>query len=438
MNVDQISSPLRSYSREHLSPSTEERTFVSRVYAEVCAVLGVNNCIMIGSFARFTAVTPIHDLDVLYVLGHWNGRPDPTDNLMHLERELRSRLKNPTHYQFKVVPQTHSITISFLENGKEVFAVDIVPAYVAGTNEFGLDTYVVPEIISRGHAARAVRYQELAKSHEQMTWIKSDPRGYIEVAKRENQRNEDFRKAIKIGKGWKSAVKRENVECKLKSFHLEQIITAEFIANPQISIFQALYKVFCDLPKHIARAQIRDRADNTRLIDQYIIDLSDKERRLIIAARDRFLIDLERFDELDGVENLLSGELHYRASATETYLFDNQIPVLLDDDEILKIEGFALVRDGFRSTVLDEEGLIQVDRKIRFSIAKTTGADIYKWKVKNDNSSPEPRGEITNHKTQNDPESTKYNGDHFVECYAIKDGVCVAKARQKVRLRRFA
>jgi hypothetical protein len=199
-----------------------------------------------------------------------------------------------------------------------------------------------------------------------------------------------------------------------------------------------LFKVFCDLPKHIARARIRDRADSTRLIDQYVDDLSDNERRIIVAARDKFLIDLERFDELEGVEDLLSGELHYRASSAETYLFDGHIPVLLDDDEVLKIEGLALVRDGFRSTVLDKDGFINVDRRIRFSIAKTTGADLYKWKVKNDNSSPEPRGEITNHKTQNDPETTKYNGDHFVECYAIKRGVCVAKARQNVRLRRFA
>jgi len=438
MNADQISSELRTYSHEHLSPSQEERSFVSRVYEEVCAVLGANNCIMIGSFARFTAVTPIHDLDVLYILDRWTGRPDPTDNLRQLERELRGKFKNPTSHQLKVVPQTHSITISFLEMGEEVFAVDIVPAYITGTNEFGLDTYMVPEIISRGHTARAIRYQELAKAHEQMTWIKSDPRGYIEIAKRANQRNDDFRKAIKIGKGWKGAVKRENDDFKLKSFHFEQIITAEFITNPQLTIFEVLFKVFCDLPKHIARAQIRDRADSARFIDQYINDLSDKERRLIIAARDRFLIDLERFDELDGVDNLLGGELHYRANTAETYLFDSQVPVLLDDDEILKIEGLALVRDGFRSTVLDKEGFIQVDRKIRFSVAKTTGADIYMWKVKNDNSSPEPRGEITKHKTQNDPESTKYNGDHFVECYAIKRGICVAKARQNVRLRRFA
>src|SRR5262249_51798430 len=160
--------------------------------------------------------------------------------------------------------------------------------------------------------------------------------------------NADFRKAIKIGKGWKSAVKRAIDGMKLKSFHLEQIITAEFKANPQITIFDALFKVFCDLPTHIAQPRIRDRADNTRFIDQYVSDLTDKERRLIIAARDQFLIDLERIDELGGVDALFSGELHYRAGREEEYLFDSGVPTLVDDDEVLRIQGLALVRDGFR------------------------------------------------------------------------------------------
>ncbi|NIT99702.1 MAG: hypothetical protein GWN01_01780 [Nitrosopumilaceae archaeon] len=74
-----------------------------------------------------------------------------------------------------------------------------------------------------------------------------------------------------------------------------------------------------------------------------------------------------------------------------------------------------------------------MDRKIEFRISTDdTGADLYKWKVKNDDSSEEPRGEISDHHTKNDPESSKYRGNHYVECYAIRDGVCIAKARQNV------
>lgn len=65
-----------------------------------------------------------------------------------------------------------------------------------------------------------------------------------------------------------------------------------------------------------------------------------------------------------------------------------------------------------------------------------------KWKIKNTGSEAEEkdalRGEIiddlgghTRH------ESTLYEGEHYVECYVIKDGVCVAKAHLEVPIGRF-
>ena len=94
-------------------------------------------------------------------------------------------------------------------------------------------------------------------------------------------------------------------------------------------------------------------------------------------------------------------------------------------------------RDGFRPFELDAAGLINVERRIDFSadVYAPYGIDALKWKVKNDNESPEPRGEITDHKPRNNPERTKYRGAHYVECYAIKEGRCVARARQNVVLK---
>ena len=58
--------------------------------------------------------------------------------------------------------------------------------------------------------------------------------------------------------------------------------------------------------------------------------------------------------------------------------------------------------------------------------------DLYKWKVKNDDACIQPRGEISDHKTLRHPEYTQYKGKHFVECYAIRNGICIATARQNV------
>jgi hypothetical protein len=440
MKKNDLNAALRRHAMEKLSPTPEERKFVTDVYAAIQAVLGEANCIQIGSYPRFTAVTPLHDLDVLFRLGRWTGGPaNPGPALASVESDLRAKFRNPTKHTLRVVRQTHSISIVFLDRDKEVFAVDVVPAYPVGTNEFDDATYMVPEIAAMPHGRRAIRYNELLKSAGSMTWIKSDPVGYIAVAKRLNDQNEDFRKSVKFVKGWKHALKSNHPELNLKSFHVEQLLTASFVARPQITAFDAVFEFFCELPQNLSNPKIRDRADSTKFIDDYVRDLTVADRSVIREARDRFLIDLENIDEHGDVGRLLTGERHRRVHPTEEYLFDKKIPVLIDPSEQLMIQGEVLPRDGgFRGYILDKIGLIKIDRKIRFSIAKfTVGAEIYKWKVKNDDGCSEPRGEITDHQTRNHPESTRYSGKHYVECYALKNGVCVARALQNVHLERF-
>jgi hypothetical protein len=119
----------------------------------------------------------------------------------------------------------------------------------------------------------------------------------------------------------------------------------------------------------------------------------------------------------------------------EAYLFDYGIPVLVEHPK-LKIVATALERAGsFRRRILDFFGRIEIDRKIQFRADELpVRVDIYKWKVKNDDKCSEPRGEITDFHTRHDPENTKFNGAHYVECYAILNGVCIAKGRQNVVL----
>lgn len=79
MRKQRISEKLRTYAKEHLSPTESDRRFVSTVYAAVCAVIGSKNALQIGSYPRFTAIRPLHDLDVLYILGAWNPQEhDPS------------------------------------------------------------------------------------------------------------------------------------------------------------------------------------------------------------------------------------------------------------------------------------------------------------------------------------------------------------------------
>lgn len=439
MKKNELNARFRAHAKERLSPSEKDRDLVSKVYASVQEILGDSQCLQIGSYPRFTAISPLHDLDILYILGKWDTNAhDPSTALSVLLSKFTKEYKNPTAYSLQISRQTHSITLAFFSGrDTEIFSVDIVPAYVAGVNEFGDDRYVVPEIVSKSHRERNRIMSASNWNPENMLWVKSDPRGYIKVATQVNQSNEDFRKAAKLLKGWRASCKRLDEEFPLKSFHIEQIVTDYFQQDPGLEIFDAVFKFFIELPNTIMVAKIPDRADPNKKIDAYIDDLTDLQRERVLQMRDFFLVRLEEFSEGDEVSDLLNAGFHKRASETEAFLFDEAIPMLCEQD--FSITGRVLPRSGgFRERLLDAIGLIEIDRKIEFRLGRNApSADLYKWKVKNDNKSEQPRGEITDHRTLRDPEETKFRGNHYVECFAIRDGVCIGRSRQNVILKGF-
>jgi hypothetical protein len=436
MSRDEFNAKLREYVRANLSPTTSERTLVSTIYQAFCLLLH-DNCIQIGSYPRFTSIRPVHDLDILFIMGDWHEhKHSPETALRSLYSKITTEFKNPTTYTVTASLQTHSITVVFSQGKVEIFSVDIVPAYIFSENEFGDDIYKVPEIIRVRHGQnRTEYYKSLAQQGTEPGWIPSDPRGYIKVAQEVNQANSDFRKAVKFVKAWKYSCEAKNSNFKLKSFHIEQIITAHFRANLQTDIFDAIFQFFTKLPEHIEAARIPDRADPATCIDEYVNELTNGQKELIIKARDGFLKKLEELTPPQPVSSLFDALFYQRAHHAEQFLFDFGIPSFLEDEYAFEITGEAQERDGFRKSILSKSGTIDINRKIKFRIKGIVPkVDYFKWKVKNDDASPQPRGEITDHRTWNDPEHTQYKGSHFVECYALLNNVCVAKARQNVVL----
>src|SRR5690606_27573870 len=150
---------------------------------------------------------------------------------------------------------------------------------------------------------------------------------------------------------------------------------------------------------------------------------------------DGFVMKLENVEVGQDVGELITVSRRKRRSVSEAFLFVKSIPILTDRD--IDIIGVVQRRDdGFHACILDNLGIIQVNRAIKFRLGRDAPpADLYKWKVKNDDSTPPPRGEITDHRTMQDPEHTKYEGEHFVECFAIRENACIARSRQNVVLK---
>lgn len=434
MNRNRYCQKLWEFVSAELSPTPNERAFVSDVYASVNAVLDERNTIQIGSYRRFTAITPMHDLDMLYIIGAWQGFDDPRNVLQELERKLKSQFVPPNDYQSVISRQSHSITISLIRGSTEYFSVDVVPAYSRGINSYGEDMYMVPEIAQLTHTKRAQRYIKLTRSGDAMGWIPSDPRGYNRAATEMNAVNEDFRRATKFLKGWRAFQKSQDDDFKLKSFHLEQLVFGHFADDPSDDIFGAIFDIMRQLDRRIYQPKIPDRADATKFIDEYVRELTITQRQKILAARDGFMIALEDLEEHETPRKIIEARPRIRADKSEQYLFDQGIPILTEYD--FGVVGNVRERTGgFRAFILNRLGRIDVDRQIDFERAREVpGADIYKWKVNNDDNTSQPRGEITDHHTLRQPEHAKYRGNHYVECFAIRDGVCIARSRQDVVL----
>lgn len=84
-------------------------------------------------------------------------------------------------------------------------------------------------------------------------------------------------------------------------------------------------------------------------------------------------------------------------------------------------------------------GHVPKRRDLYFAVDGTTvnGPFVVYWKVRNSGFEAEKnrslRGEITRDAGQRrKKESTLYAGQHYVECYVVKDGICVARSREPV------
>jgi len=106
----------------------------------------------------------------------------------------------------------------------------------------------------------------------------------------------------------------------------------------------------------------------------------------------------------------------------------------------------ALVtQDGWRPFLLRAAmELLRKKRSLKFTIEHCDVLEPYsiKWKVKNLGQEAADRGQLRGEITddngfRNKDEYTLYEGSHYVECYIIKDGVCVAADRIDVPIGRF-
>lgn len=108
----------------------------------------------------------------------------------------------------------------------------------------------------------------------------------------------------------------------------------------------------------------------------------------------------------------------------------------------------TVTQDGYRPDslrrMLERYIPLNPNKQLKFEIigshAELEGADIY-WKIRNVGEIAERknmlRGEIVRTNCTYQHEHTNFRGEHFVECYVVRNGVCVARSRIDVPITEY-
>ena len=261
-----IDDTLKEYTRKKIRPLKSQRTRITKLYAELKDFLGENNCFQTGSYARFTAIRPVHDLDIFYIFRDGKTTFGAEQALPEVAQRIEQEFSKVCSESFTVDTQTHSVKLSFDDD----FSIDVVPAVETDTitDDFGDPIYIVP-VESSGE------------------WIFSDPKGYKKLTKETDATADNkLRYAIRLVKAWRKGCKDRDDDFKLKSFHIEQIMIEIFEEESDISLHDAVKTFFSKVPENLLTPRFEDRAyvneTDTVYIDQYISELTASERAEII------------------------------------------------------------------------------------------------------------------------------------------------------------
>lgn len=267
---------LTDYIIKNITPLESQRDRIKKLYEELCSFLGADSCFQTGSYARFTAIRPVKDLDIFYVFATGATPAGVEGALPDLAKRLEDEFSLECSESFEVEKQDHSIRLQF----DEEFSIDVVPAIDTGKTTPDLKTpiYIVPDEKTGG-------------------WTYSDPKGYKEVTKQVDEATDKkLRRAIRFVKMWRRGCKQRDDDFKLKSFHVEQIFIEIFQEHQEMELSDAIKLFFSEVPSNLLSPRFKDRANNQIFVDQYIAGLTTFERDQIILWSQAQLRKMEQID----------------------------------------------------------------------------------------------------------------------------------------------
>lgn len=379
------------------------------------------HCYIVGSVGRKTAKSKTSDLDIIFDLPHdvftkydnydSNGQ---SQLLQEVKNVLKERYPKST-----LRGDGQVIVIEFTS-----YTVELVPAFKQSDNRF--------------------KYPD---THDGGTWKYTDPLAEQEETEAaDNSSGQNFRHFCRMLRQWKN-------QCGvvMGGLLIDTLCYNHFVANDYYAdnSYSDYYSVLIDLFEYL-KGLNKDQSYWYALGSNQLVYNSDNGS-FIAKANNAYqkLSDANDDEEKYSALNEIFGKAFpayisksaYSLYSEKTYtdteqfiedMFRVDIKYNLIIDCNVKQNGF---RDFWLRKALRERHILRHNKSLTFQIEYCdvpTPYSIY-WKVRNVGAVAESkdmiRGQIIKTDSRTHGERTSFQGPHFVECYIIKDNVCVARDR---------
>lgn len=376
-----------------------------------------NNTLQVGSYGRWTGIKGISDLDMLYIMpsSQWDTyKNDQSKLLIATKDAIKTRYPNTEVKVDRLVVQV--IYTNFMVEVQPVFEQDD-------------GSFKYPDTYNGG------------------SWKITKPRDEIEAMKDfVDQKNKNLRKLCKMARAWKN---KHGVGM---GGLLIDTLAHNFLnsTNDYDGRSYNYYDWMCrDFFKYLADEPNKDYY--LALGSRQQVKVKDKFQSAAQDAYDLCLGAIEagetdsankKWEKVFGRSFPAAVTATQKSKSLRSYSDTEQFIEDLYPIDIrysLKIE-CEVSQDGFRANFLTQMLAKRIpllaNKRLDFSVDTITvpGEYIIKWKVLNRGAEAERKDSIRGQIFRDDGfrkrrETTSFQGEHIVECFAIQNGVVVAKDR---------
>lgn len=372
----------------------------------------ISHLFYVGSIGRGTAVKNTSDVDLIFnlpfeIYSKFNSYASNGQSalLQDVKEVLQERYPKTT-----IRGDGQVVVIEF-----DLFTVELVPAFLQDDNSF-----LYPD------------------THDGGSWKKTNPISEQKAAQQcDVLSNGIYRDFCKLIRAWKN---EQGIT--IGGLLIDSLIYKVFCENEYYSNYDysRYYAILCDVFAYLAKLPKGQAFWYALGSNQKVYS---KTNAFISRARDAYdqLLNTETESDKESVLVSLfgSGFPHENRSAvaaeidTEEFIekmFPVDIRYDLSIDCVVSQNGF---RDSTLRKLLLEKKILRHNKQLSFSITNCTVQqpyDIY-WKVRNVGpvaiQKNMIRGQIRKTNSRTHSERTSFQGPHFVECYIVKNGICVAR-----------